>query len=173
MRAQAADAVLEVLNDDGVAQVVLTRGDARISVWRARGMAAAPAVAAGAGPSLGGHWVAWHHDVREDDRRRDVAKWIALRFVDAAGVVHEPSAPMTDRDRDRDGEEQSFEFPSLAVSADGSVALFGRGSHDMWRQDLGGSGFGPRQSLTDGSWGSRGRRNHHRERCGRALGGLA
>ncbi|MAQ14542.1 MAG: hypothetical protein CMN30_09765 [Sandaracinus sp.] len=152
--ASIPDARVSLVNDAGVAQVVLERGGETVRVWRARGMAAAPAVAA----APGGHWVAWHHDVREDDLQRDVAKWIALRFVDDAGGVHEPAAPMVDRDRDRPGEEQSFEFPCLVVGPDGALALFGRGSHDMWRQDLGAAGFAPRRSMTDGTWGSRGRR---------------
>ena len=151
--ASAEGRTVRVTNAEGIAEVWL-EGAERTLVWRARGMAAAPAVAL----APGGTWVAWHHDVREDDGRRDVAKWIALRFVSDAGEVLEPVAAMTDRDRDRHGEEQSFEFPCLVVTEGGAVALFGRGSHDFWRQDLSADGFSPRRSLTDGSWGSRGRR---------------
>jgi hypothetical protein len=123
-------------------------------IWSAQGIAVAPAIA----PAPRGAWVAFHHDVREDTGCPDVAKWIALRFVDLQGQVFEPAAEMTDRDRDRQGEEQGFEFPSLVVGADGAVDLFGRGSHQFYRQRLNAEGFQPRQPLDDGEWGCRGLR---------------
>ena len=139
--------------DDGIASIYLARDASRVLVFRARGSAAAPTLAV----TPGGTWIAFHHDVREDDGASDVAKWIALRFVDAAGHVHEPSAPMHERDRDKQGVEQSFEFPALCVGPEGAIALFGRGSHNFWRQDLDAAGFGARVPLSDGEWGSRGR----------------
>ena len=129
------------------------RGPRRL-IRRVRGMVAAPALAR----TPEGCWIAYHHDVREDTGAQDVAKWIALLFVDMQGRLFEPLAPMRDRDRDRHGEEQSFEFPALLAFPDGSLSLFGRGSHNFWRQDLGAEGFGPRLPLSDGVWGSRGRR---------------
>jgi len=123
-------------------------------VWTAFGIAAAPCIVA----AQGGAWVGFHHDVREDTGVPDVAKWIALRFIDMEGRVFEPAAPMTDRDRDLDGEEQGFEFPALVVGADGALDLFGRGSHQMYRQRLDADGFSPRQPIDDGQWGCRGRR---------------
>jgi hypothetical protein len=141
--------------DTGASSVWCRHHDGRpVQVWRARGIAACPAIAA----TDGGAWVAFHHDVREDTGEPDVSKWIALRFVSDGGEVLEPAAPMTDRDRDREHVEQSFEFPTLAVGADGAVALFGRGSHNHWRQDLSSGGFSERLALSDGEWGSRGRR---------------
>lgn len=154
LEAWAGDARAYVEHHRGLSEVWLEHHGLRTCVFRARGIATAPAVAL----ASDGAWVAFHHDVREDTGVSDVAKWIALRFVDADGNVHEPSAPMTDRDRDREGVEQSFEFPTLVVGEDGSVALFGRGSHDFFRQDLDASGFHPRRSMSDGEWGSRGRR---------------
>jgi hypothetical protein len=139
---------------DGVASVFLARaGEPKVLVFRAAGSVAAPCLA----QAPTGTWVAFHHDVREDTGAADVAKWIALRFVDGAGRVFEPGAPMRERDRDREGVEQSFEFPALVVGGDGAVALFGRGSHNFWRQDLSAAGFGERLALSDGEWGSRGR----------------
>ncbi len=125
-------------------------------VWGKFGTAAAPCIA----PVPGGHWIAFHHNVREDNETVDIAKWIAMRFVTTIGEVLVPEAPMLGRDRDLDGEEQSFEFPSLVVGEDGAVALFGRGSHNFWRQDLNASGFSERIALSDGGWGSRGRHIH-------------
>lgn len=149
----AGERVLAV-HEDGRSRIVLERASSSIPVFEAVGMATAPALAR----APRGTWVAFHHDVREDTRIADVAKWIAVRFVDDEGVVHEPSAPMTGRDRDLAGVEQSFEFPSLVVGSDGALAIFGRGSHDFFRQDLSAAGFGERRSLSDGEWGSRGRR---------------
>jgi hypothetical protein len=123
-------------------------------VWTAFGIAAAPCIAA----ASGGAWVGFHHDVREDTGVPDIAKWITVRFVDMEGRVYEPAAPMTDRNRDLDGEEQGFEFPTLVVGDDGAVDLFGRGSHNMYRQRLTADGFSPREPIDDGQWGCRGRR---------------
>ena len=134
--------------------VVTPPSGGRFEVWEAVGIAAAPAIA----PARGGAWVAFHHDVREDTGLPDLAKWIAVRFVDLKGTVFEPKAAMTDRDRDRGGEEQGFEFPSLIVGHDGAIDLFGRGSHTFYRQRLNGDGFSPRQALDDGVWGCRGRK---------------
>lgn len=125
----------------------------RVMVWEAWGTAAAPCVA----PVEGGAWVAFHHNVREDTGEPDLVKWIALRFVRDDGAVLEPAAPMRERDRDRDGEEQGFEMPTLAVGPDGAIALFGRGSHAFFRQDLAAEGFSSRQVIGLADWGCRGR----------------
>lgn len=125
-----------------------------VKVWQAWGTAAAPCLA----PVADGAWVAFHHNVREDTGEPDLTKWIALRFVTCEGEVLEPAAPMRDRDRDREGEEQGFEFPTVRVGPDGALAVFGRGSHAFFRQDANAEGFGPRVALGDGSsWGCRGR----------------
>jgi hypothetical protein len=143
-----------VERDGAVSTVLLeTPRGRRVPAFRGDCTAAAPDVA----PTEDGCWVAFHHDLREDTGVRDLAKWITLRFVDREGRVFEPRAPMTDRDRDREGEEQSFEFPRLALGPDGALAIFGRGSHAFWRQDLSASGFSPRAALDAGGWGCRGR----------------
>ncbi len=152
--ARGAASIVRVSHERGVAFVTLTRGERTTQVWQAPGIAAAPALV----ETTGGTWVAWHTDVREDTGVADVAKWIVVRFVDDAGVVWAPAEPMRDRDRDLHGEEQSFEFPTLALGPDGALSLFGRGSHNFWRQDLSATGWSARRPLSDGSWGSRGRR---------------
>lgn len=136
--------------------VVTTPAGQAYPVWRAIGIAASPAVAV----AQGGAWVAFQHDVREDTGLPDIAKWVALRFVDLEGKVFEPAAPMTDLNRDLAGEEQSFEFPTLVVGRDGALDLFGRGSHNFYRQRVNADGFSARHSLSDGQWGCRGRRLH-------------
>lgn len=153
-RASDGAASVEVRNVGGVAEVILSREDGEHVVWRAVGSAAAPALVS----APKGTWVAWHTDVREDTGNADIAKWIVLRYVDADGRVLAPAAPMKDRDRDLNGEEQSWEFPALGISEAGAVTLFGRGSHNFWRQDLSDAGWSDRTPLCDGSWGSRGRR---------------
>ncbi len=138
---------------EGWSEVWVERDGARTLVWRAFGTAAAPEVRA----TDGGAWLAFHHNVREDGGEPDLAKWIALRFVTGDGEVLAPTAPMTDRDRDREGEEQGFEMPTLAVGPGGAVAIYGRGSHAFFRQDLGAEGFTPRRPLGTRDWGRRGR----------------
>lgn len=150
------DCVVRVAHEAGRSRVTLTWGTQNVTVFDGSGMAAAPTVRLD--PRGDGAWVAFHHNLREDTNTPDIAKWIALRFVSRAGEVLEPDCPMLDRDRDAAGEEQSFEYPAIEVGADGALAIFGRGSHDYFRQDVTAEGFGPRQSLTDGVWGSRGRR---------------
>ena len=136
------------------AEVVLAWHDGpKVAVARLWGTATWPAVAT----TEEGAWVAFHHNVREDTGRADLAKWIALRFVDRAGQLFAPAAPMVDRDRDRRGEDQSFEFPAVALGADGAVALYGRASHRFYRQDLSAAGFAPRRAIDDEGWGCRGR----------------
>ena len=154
LRTRHGESGVSITHEAGVAEVWLDRAGTRTLVWRARGCAAAPAVA----ETPNGTWVAWHHDVREDRREGDVAKWIALRFVDREDRVLAPVAPMRGRDRDEGGVEQSFEFPVLVAHASGALTLFGRGSHNFWRQDLTDAGFSERMPLGDGDWGSRGRR---------------
>ncbi len=155
---RASDGVEEarVEHIAGESRVILRRGAREHRVWSSRASAMAPALAR----TAAGTWVAFHHNRREDTGEADLTKWIALRFVDLEGRVFEPSAEMRDRDRDRSGEEQGFEFPTLVVGPDGALALFGRGSHRYHRQDVGRDGFGARTPLEgdDGSWGCRGRR---------------
>ncbi|MFO0680869.1 MAG: CehA/McbA family metallohydrolase [Sandaracinus sp.] len=145
---------IEVRRVEGISSVVLTRAGVEHRVWSARATAAAPALAV----TREGTWVAFHHNLREDTHEPDLTKWIALRFVTRAGEVLEPSATMRDRDRDREGEEQGFEMPSLVARADGSVVVVGRGSHRFYAQALDARGFGERVPLGDGAWGCRGRR---------------
>lgn len=141
-----------VEHEAGVGSVWLSRpSGAQVLVFRARGAVSAPCLA----PSADGAWVAFHHDVREDNGQRDVAKWIAVRLVDAQGRVHQPVGMCAERDRE--GLEQSFEFPALVVGEDGALALLGRGAHDYFRQDLSRGGVSARVGLGDGQWGARGR----------------
>lgn len=141
---------------EGTSRVIVERGDAlRVIAWEANAIAAAPTIAA----AEGGAWIAFHHDLREDTCEPDVVKWIALRFVGADGSIAEPAAPMIDRDRDREGEEQGYELPAIAIGADGAIAIYGRGSHRFFRQDLGALGWSARRALgEEGTWGCRGRR---------------
>ncbi|GAB5544905.1 MAG: hypothetical protein SangKO_046650 [Sandaracinaceae bacterium] len=142
-----------ITREDGRTTVWASDGARDTRVWEAWGTAAAPYVA----PAEGGAWVAFHHNVREDTGEPDLSKWVALRFVTDAGDVKAPSAPMTDRDRDREGEEQGWELPTLVVGDDGAVAIWGRGSHAFFRQDLTADGFSARAPIGSTGWGCRGR----------------
>lgn len=145
---------VSIAREAGRSRVELRRGEQRTLVWEAAATAAAPAIAR----AEGGTWVAFHHNLREDTGEPDLTKWIALRFVTDGGAVLEPTAPMRDRDRDREGEEQGFELPSLAPHAAGGVTILGRGSHRFYAQHLDARGFGERTPLGEGTWGCRGRR---------------
>ena len=140
--------------DENVSRVTLARGDVEHVVFSAACTAAAPALL----PTPRGTWVAFHHNLREDTLEADLTKWIALRFIDLDGEVFEVAGPMPDRDRDAAGEEQGFEFPTLVGAQEGGVTLLGRGSHQMFRQDINHLGFGPRIAIGEGGWGCRGRR---------------
>jgi hypothetical protein len=152
-RARAGAYTVKIDRARGWSSVALEHGKHELRVWHAHGTAAAPAIAL----ARGGVWIAFHHNVREDTGEPDLAKWIAVRFVTDDGVVLEPSADMIGRDRDALGEEQSFELPTIAVGADGAIAIFGRGSHTFWRQDLSSAGWTPRVALAPSEWGCRGR----------------
>ncbi len=158
-RARCGEHLVHIERHDGVSRVAHTHRGRVTTVWEANGTAAAPAIAQARHPERGdGAWIAFHHNVREDDGAIDLAKWIDVRFIDAHGGIFAPSASMTDRDRDREGEEQGFEFPTLVALPDGALLLYGRGSHAFWRQTLGADGWRPRTKLAEGSWGCRGRR---------------
>jgi len=152
--ARAGDARVHIDHEGARSTVWLERPAGRVKVWSAQAMAAAPAIA----QADGGHWIAFHHDLREDDGRVDISKWFALRFVDTSGAVFAVSEAMPDLDRDRHGEEQGFEFPAVVVGEQGGVSVFGRGSHNYWRQDFTSEGVTAREALSDGEWGMRGRR---------------
>ncbi len=125
------------------------------TVWKAQALAAAPCAAAW----QEGLWVAFHHNLRADTNEQDLAKWISLRYVSAGGQVYRPLHSMHDRNPDQEGIEQGFEFPTLVVLTDGTVVVFGRGSHCFWWQTLGQAGWGERVALSeDAEWGCRGRR---------------
>lgn len=150
----ASGARVEIERAHGRSRVVLHRGGARTTVWDAFGTAAAPELASW----RGGHYVAFHHNVREDNGQPDISKWIEIRYVDANGVVSELASPMLERDRDKQGEEQGFEFPTLVVGDDGALRVYGRGSHCYYAQDVTANGWAARVALAVGTWGCRGRR---------------
>ncbi|QQR89143.1 MAG: CehA/McbA family metallohydrolase [Myxococcales bacterium] len=130
-------------------------GEGKAVLWSKPAIALAPAVYA----VEDGAWIAFHHNWRSDRQCVDVSKWIELRFVNLQGQVFEPKAPMPDLNRDAEGEEQGFEFPSLVLGEQGSLALFGRGSHCFWWQSLGEQGWTRRVPMgAESTWGCRGRR---------------
>ena len=133
---------------------VQREGAAQVKVWQAHATAAAPTVLC----VDEGAWVAFHHNLREDNLQPDIAKWVAVRFVSSDNRVLEVDAEVAGRDRDMKGEEQSFEFPSLAVTSLGALIVVGRGAHQMWRQDITAAGFAERSPVGEGGWGCRGRR---------------
>lgn len=154
MSAASGNERVRIRHEAGRSIVSLSRGEVEHVIFAATCTAAAPALF----PTANGTWVAFHHNLREDTFEADLTKWIALRFVDSAGSVFEVAGAMHGRNRDAAGEEQGFEFPTLVGARDGALALLGRGSHQMFRQDVTREGFGPRLPLGEGGWGCRGRR---------------
>jgi hypothetical protein len=140
----------------GPARLTVVHPDKKHTLaWQGFGVAAAPTIHVWDN----GAWVAWHHNLRSDTHEPDLPKWIELRYVADDGLVSCPFDAMRDCQLDREGIEQGFEFPTLVVLEDGTVVVFGRGSHCFWWQTLGQRGWSERTPLGgEPQWGCRGRR---------------
>ena len=154
--AHAGDVLVRIDRENGHSRVFAQFAKApEILLWQARGTACAPAITR---DHADGAWVAFHHNVREDTGEPDLAKWITVLHFTRDHVISSIASRMTDLDRDREGEEQGFEFPTLVCGKDGALRIYGRGSHTYYAQDVNAHGWSSRVALRESSWGCRGRR---------------
>lgn len=105
----------------------------------------------------GGCWIAWQSDSDPADRP-GLVRWIELIHLSGDGIVRSPAYVMPGVNRQGEGEDQGFEAPSLACFSDGQLAILGRGSQSICRQDLGANGWTERSQIDDLGWRCRGRR---------------
>ncbi|MEQ8819472.1 MAG: CehA/McbA family metallohydrolase [Sumerlaeia bacterium] len=111
----------------------------------------APALTLGANGDV---WVAWHSNRRGEDRW-DIPRWIYVRCL-RGGEFLDPAEPMRDKNLDKEGTDQSFEFARLAALPGGGVVITGRPSHNFCVQALGAAGWSPLYRLPQDGWGGRG-----------------
>lgn len=102
-----------------------------------------------------GVWIAWQSDM-DPLSGPGLVRWIEVGFLDDQGRFHRPSHKMRDVQRQADGEDQGFEFPSLVACDDGRLVLFGRGSQSLRRQDLMSDGWTERGQVDPPGWQCRG-----------------
>jgi hypothetical protein len=144
------------LSPDGAGRILGRPPGARkarvVVEHRDGGCAARPALAA---DGAGGAWLAWHSDV-DAAEGPGLVRWIEVAHVDANGRVSRPASPAPGIERHGRAEDQGFEFPVIVLGPDGRLALIGRGSQGLYRQDLGEGGFGPRLRLDEPGWACRG-----------------
>jgi len=140
----------------GVRHVYIRRHDGAkwhdpIRVTHAPALNMAPAIAV---DSDGRVWVAYQSNIRGEDRW-DMPRWFYLRAV-VDGKVHEPTSPPVAMNLDKEGTDQSFEFPRLAILANGAVMVTGRPSHSFCLQVYRGGKWSPLYRIPADGWGGRG-----------------
>lgn len=102
-----------------------------------------------------GVWIAWQSDM-DPLAGPGLVRWIEVGYLDEQGRFHRPSHKMTDVERQAQGEDQGFEFPSLVACEDGRLVVIGRGSQSLRRQDLTAEGWTPRGQVDSPGWQCRG-----------------
>lgn len=111
------------------------------------GIPAMPALAA----TGKGAWIAWQSDL-DPDRGPGLVRWIELARIDRGDRLEVPESPMPGVARNTSDQDQGFESPTLVINPDGSVAIIGRGSQSLRRQDLGRDGWTDRGRIDDDGW---------------------
>ena len=111
----------------------------------------APAIAA---DKEGYIWVAWQTN-RRDNNSWDIPRWFELRaFKD--GNLYETISLPPDKDLEKEGENQSFEFMQILCAPDGRIILSGRPSHNFSMQWYKGDKWSRMHRLPKDGWGGRG-----------------
>ncbi|CAN5351379.1 hypothetical protein BH09SUM1_BH09SUM1_19560 [soil metagenome] len=103
-------------------------------------------------------WIAWMSNRRGDDCW-DIPRWYYLRALEQDGdgwKLLEPLSPPTAMNLDKEGTDQSFEFPRVVCAADGKVIVAGRPSHNFCLQWYQGDQWSPLYRLPMDGWGGRG-----------------
>lgn len=102
-------------------------------------------------------WVAFSSDSPQH-QRPSLARWTRLIQVDTRRQRQWTAPPPPQQALEAQGEDQSLEFPALALSPDGGVHVVARASHNFKAQSFGGRGWGPLHDLDPSLWGCRGLR---------------
>lgn len=105
-------------------------------------------------------WLAFSHDA-PNDRTPGLSRWIFLRkltFTRESCHLEEPLSAPRGMNLDADGEDQSFEFPTLHCGQGGALWILGRCSHNFRIQSFSAGGWGELHDLDPMLWGCRGTR---------------
>ncbi|MFH0903554.1 MAG: CehA/McbA family metallohydrolase [Pseudomonadota bacterium] len=138
---------------------------ARVEDRGAIGKSASADQANGEAPALaltpdGRPLAAWHTDAYPNGSN-GITRWLRVVLLGRDGVWRDiPLPPPSAHDRrETAGTDQGWEFPSVAVTQEGTIWIAGRSSNGFHvAKGCEENGFGPRLALSDTSWGGRGRR---------------
>lgn len=101
-------------------------------------------------------WIGWHSNRRGDDAW-DIPRWYLIRALDTKDMrLYEPSSEPPQKDLDRRGTDQGFEFVRLACAAEGTLCVLGRPSHRFCLQFHRGRDWSPLYRFPTEGWGGRG-----------------
>lgn len=99
-------------------------------------------------------WIAFQSNRRGNDRW-DIPRWIYLKCYHE-GRLYEPVSKPVAMNLDKEGTDQSFEFPRLLCAPDGKVIVTGRPSHNFCLQYYHGGEWSPLYRVPKDGWGGRG-----------------
>ncbi len=102
----------------------------------------------------GAIWIGWHTN-RKGASEWDIPRWFRLcRYHN--GTFTQPVSPPADKNLEKAGTDQSFEFVRLLCAKDGRVIVTGRPSHNFCLQYYHGNTWSPLYRLPEDGWGGRG-----------------
>ncbi len=99
-------------------------------------------------------WVAWQSNRKGTDQW-DIPRWFYLRCLDNDRFF-DPVVPPKDKNLEKEGTDQSFEFPQVHCAPDGKVLITGRPSHNFCIQYYEGDSWSGIYRLPQEGWGGRG-----------------
>lgn len=108
-----------------------------------------------AGDGDGNIWIAFQSNRRNLDEW-DIPRWIYTMRYDGRRF-HQPAAKPVAMNLEKEGTDQSFEFPSVLCASDGRVIVMGRPSHNFCIQQYHGNEWSPLYRVPVDGWGGRGK----------------
>jgi hypothetical protein len=99
-------------------------------------------------------WIAWQSNRRGKDQW-DIPRWFELRCFEE-GQMKQPVGTPPDKNLDKEGTDQSFEFVRVFCAGDGKVIVTGRPSHNFTLQYYHGDKWSPLYRIPKDGWGGRG-----------------
>ena len=112
----------------------------------------APSIAA---DKEGRIWIGWHSNRKGSDDW-DIPRWFYLKAYHN-GEFYEPVSQPLDKNLEKDGTDQSFEFVQLACGEDGRIIVMGRPSHNFCLQWYKGEEWSRLYRFPKDGWGGRGK----------------